>query len=168
MDPDRAYAFQENIAYAMVCFLVLAVLFHALAGRPRLLRAYDSDLHEKLKQPNFRARWRRIIDIMLLVSALVVMTSYFLRAAPGGRFFHHWDVFHTAIGAKYHDELGYFDLYNCSLAIDRSDRGYFRSVKELRDLRTRKFVPVEGHVDYDDCAARFSPQRLEEFKADLS
>lgn len=165
--PDGAYAFPRVIAYAMMCLFVGVMMFQAAVRRPRLLRLYDPELSSELDRPTFRAFWRRVVTGVLVILAVVTSASYFLRGAPSGRFFHLWDGFHTAVGAKYHDELGYFDLYDCSIAVDRQDKGYFKTVEEVRDLRTRKFVPVEEQVNYEACAIKFSPARLEEFRADL-
>src|SRR5690606_7448683 len=60
-----------------------------------------------------------------------------------------------------------FDLYKCSYAIDREGPHHFRTVEDIRDLRTRKFVPRDVHIAGNDCKERFTPERLEEFKHDL-
>ncbi len=64
-----------------------------------------------------------------------------------------WGIYHYYMGAKYFSELGYFDLYECSVAYPTA----------RRDLRTYDF-----RFDNPDCQATFSPQRQLEFQVDLS
>ena len=53
---------------------------------------------------------------VLAVSAFA--TNYNLFLWPRAHGMHAHDVFHYYVGAKYFPELGYFDLYRCSLAVE--------------------------------------------------
>jgi len=66
-----------------------------------------------------------------------------------------WGLYHYHTGSKYFRELGYFDLYECTLvALDEH--------APRRDLHTYEF-----RFDAPDCQAEFTPRRWEAFRADL-
>lgn len=64
-----------------------------------------------------------------------------------------WGDYHYFIGAKYFSELGYYDLYECSV----------NQPTPRRDLTTYNF-----RFDAPHCTAQFTPQRYLTFKIDLA
>ena len=46
------------------------------------------------------------------------------------------DFYHYYVGPKYHRELGYFDLYECSVVADRETTRRIGDDWTIRDLRT--------------------------------
>lgn len=107
------------------------------------------------------------LTIALVVAALASSINYFYAERNNGIWMHRWDTFHTVMGAKYFDELGYFDLYTCAYAIDQQGPRHFKGVEKIRDQRTRKIVPARQLLDGNDCVHRFTPERLEQFRHDL-
>lgn len=114
------------------------------------------------------AVWRRAAFAVLLVCALGAAWANFYMARANGVWIHRWDLFHTAIGAKYFEELGYDHLYDCAYVLGRDDPGLrFDRVRKIRDLRTLEFVRTKAVLKHNDCAERFSPARAREFVSDL-
>jgi hypothetical protein len=77
------------------------------------------------------------------------------------------DFFHYYVGAKYHAELGYFDMYECSAIADRETRRRLRPNAKIRDLRTYKLKRASTVVAESSCKDRFSEERWEEFRSDI-
>lgn len=67
-----------------------------------------------------------------------------------------WGLFHYQIGAKYFQEVGYFDLYNCSTLA----RGM--TAMPRRDLYTYEFT-----TEFPMCD-NFTPERWQQFTQDLT
>lgn len=63
-----------------------------------------------------------------------------------------WGTYHYYMGAKYFSELGYFELYECSITLP----------DQRRDLETYNF-----RFGYPDCDAKFELKRQVEFHNDL-
>ncbi|PRQ08819.1 hypothetical protein [Enhygromyxa salina] len=167
-DPHQTYATQLDIASLMVVVLLAALVWRSLRNRPKLLEDVAPALTKQLDDPKFVSWANRVISGGLVVIALCASINYFYGTRNNGVYVHRWDAFHTVIGVKYHKELGYFDLYKCAYAVDRAGPHHFRAVKQIRDLRTRKFVDREEHIAGNDCESRFTPERLEEFRHDLA
>jgi hypothetical protein len=167
-DNKQTYDNQLDIALLMVIVLLAALVWRSVRNRPKLLEGVAPGLSKQLDDPKFRSWANRAISGVLVVIALCASINYFYGTRNNGVYVHRWDAFHTVIGVKYHSELGYFDLYKCAYAIDRAGPHHFRAVKTIRDLRTRKFVDRDAHIAGNDCAERFTPERLEEFKHDLA
>ncbi len=103
--------------------------------------------------------------------ALASFASYynFFRAGhPGG--FKGADVFHYYMGSKYFGELGYFELYHCTLAAlvedGQQDPNAFPEVRDQRTLRLEP--PAATASGVRDCPERFSPDRWRSFERDLA
>lgn len=140
-----------------------------LGQQPKtVLQMLSPELDKTLARPDVQTWGGRVVTAFLLCFALLASVNYFYGTRNDGTYLHRWDAFHTVIGAKYHRELGYFDLYKCAYAIDKEGPRHFRAVKDIRDLRTRKFEPADQHIADNDCKQRFTPERLEEFKHDLN
>lgn len=82
--------------------------------------------------------------------------------------FHYWDYYHYYIGAKYIDEIGYSNLYRCSL-LAQHEAGQLTVTSDMlmRELRDNSYVPVEGIIQQPElCKASFTEARWREFSAD--
>jgi hypothetical protein len=62
-----------------------------------------------------------------------------------------WSAWHYFTGAKYFTELGYFELYECKIVVPTTRRN-------LHDYSFRRDAP--------NCTAKFTPDRLREFRND--
>ncbi len=155
-DQSKVLDVRLNIALCMLGLFLAVLAWRSLRGddKPQLDEA-------SAKRANLA------VTVALVITALASSINYFYAERNNGVWLHRWDAFHTVIGAKYFDELGYFDLYKCAYAVDRANKHYFRSVQTIRDLRTRDMVDRDEHIAGNDCAERFSPERLEEFRHDL-
>jgi hypothetical protein len=167
-DPRQTYDTQFDIALVMVIVLLAALAWRTLRNHPKLFEAIAPELNKKLEDRQVLSWANKVISGALVVIALCASINYFYGTRNNGVYVHRWDAFHTVIGVKYHAELGYFDLYKCAYAIDRAGPHHFRAVKKIRDLRTRKFVDRDEHIEGNDCEQRFTPERLEAFKHDLA
>lgn len=176
-DPKQTYENQLDIAVLMVSLFLLALLWRGIRhrrlalepGGPRktALQVLLPDLDKNLAKPVFSLWANRLINAALVVVAVLASVNYFYGTRNNGIYVHRWDAFHTVIGVKYFEELGYDDLYKCSYAIDREGPHHFRAVKDIRDLRTNNFVDRDEHIAGNDCKERFTPERLEQFRHDL-
>jgi hypothetical protein len=178
-DPEATYANQLDIALWMTGLFVLALIWRGIRrrefaiepGGPRktLLQMIAPELETSLAKAEFQTWANRLVTGALLVVALLASVNYFYGERNNGVYLHRWDAFHTVIGVKYFEELGYTDLYKCSYAIDREGPHHFRAVKEIRDLADiHKFVDRDEHIKGNDCKERFTPERLEQFRHDLN
>lgn len=111
-------------------------------------------------------RWPAWMLFGLVAASLLALPVYFY-STRWVSWPHHWDLFHTIMGAKYHREVGYFRLYACAVERDAQGPRVFRSVKRVRDLRTLRRVPRERVLEEARCAGRFTPERGEGFDRDL-
>lgn len=176
-DPAQTYANQLDIALAMLGLFLLALLWRGLrrrefsiapgGQRKTLMQVIAPELDKSLAKPEFLMWANRLITGVLVVVALLASVNYFYGTRNNGVYVHRWDAFHTVIGVKYFEELGYDDLYKCSYAIDRDGPHHFRAVKDIRDLRTNNFVDRDEHIAGNDCKERFTAERLEQFRHDL-
>ena len=154
-------------AVGMMVLLIAVLVYRSLRERPALLDAVAPGLPKTLDDPRTVTWANRIVTGALVIVAVFASANYFYGTRNNGTFVHRWDAFHTVLGVKYHPELGYFDLYKCAWALDHEGPRHFRSATKIRDLRTRKHIPSMEHIAGNDCKERFTPERLEEFKADL-
>ncbi len=79
-----------------------------------------------------------------------------------------WNVFHYYMGAKYFNELGYEDLYNCIYVAEADLGNRFRKHTTVRDLTTlnmisRETAVIRGQTCVDE---RFTKERWAEFRRD--
>ena len=81
---------------------------------------------------------------------------------------HLHDSYHYLLGAKYFDELGYFDLYSCTFVADQESLRKFSPEISIRSLKTYRYVPAKLSAASVDCHALFTPERWEEFKSDVA
>lgn len=81
---------------------------------------------------------------------------------------HKHEFFHYYLGSKYHHELSYTNLYECSTVADWEDQTPPEN-KTLRDLRTNLVHTVDpASFDREQCKGRFTSERWLAFKRDLS
>jgi hypothetical protein len=114
------------------------------------------------------AGWRRTGYAILIACSLSAAWANFFQSRNTGTWVHYWDIFHTAIGAKYFDELGYDHLYDCAYVLGhRHERLDFRRVTKMRDLGTLQLRKVAKLVRDSDCEARFTPARKQAFLNDV-
>jgi hypothetical protein len=86
---------------------------------------------------------------------------------------HYWDMFHYYVGSKYFPELGYTRLYACvAKAESESDDPSIRSEAQKRYITNlnsiNSVVPANLYFDDAYCKARFSNERWNAFKSDVS
>ena len=110
-------------------------------------------------------RWRRPVVGVAFIALLLVT----LFASPHGLARHEvaaWTWFHYYLGSKYFAELGYFDIYEQTLAAERERQGPLAEPELIRDLHTYEKVgpDVFSSVARNDL---WTDARWEEFQADF-
>ena len=104
---------------------------------------------------------------LVAVSAFPAYYNFFQAHHPGG--FKGADVYHYYMGSRYFEELGYFDLYPCTLAAleqdGLQDPATFPPVRDQRSLRLQS--PEQTRREMQACPERFSPVRWESFRRDV-
>lgn len=163
---EHHYQNQIDIALGMLGVMLVFLAWRVLRNS-KVIGTVVPELEKQLADERARTWAERLITAALVFVALLSSVNYFYGTRNNGVYVHRWDAFHTVIGVKYHPELGYFDLYKCSYAIDREGPHHFRAVDKIRDLETREFVDRDKHIAGNDCKDRFTPERLEQFKHDL-
>jgi hypothetical protein len=99
--------------------------------------------------------------VLILTSAFAHMYGRKLRR---GNFVQSWDAYHYALGPKYFPELGYFEQYDCTAhAMTTRQLSDRRTIRELRTYGNKKVADAR----LEDCKSRFTPERWEEFEADI-
>jgi len=137
----------------------------------------------------FSERWKRFVGVTLGLAAIASYFGGFDFGYP--RFYHRWDQYHYYMGAKYFRELGYDGLYRCTLiAQDEIGTVAYDSSEHIGEGRTRidmtrearspdkkirnlggdnLLVPAAEFLEHPErCKDRFTPQRWEAYKADVT
>jgi hypothetical protein len=119
---------------------------------------------------NGKKRLRKIQLALLFLVALASFASYyqfFTVVRHGG--FRTPDNFHYYVGSKYFDSLGYYGLYDCSLAaLTAQGARTIRPDQPVRDLRTmRTGTAAEALIRGRECEQRFTPERWRSFGKDV-
>lgn len=121
-------------------------------------------------------RWRRGLLVVLAVAALAAYYNFFLYRHFGTT--KDGDAFTYYVGSKYFSELGYFDLYDCTVAalvdLELRDRPQGASVPlvldlpEVRDLRTLE-IQTSGELlgASGRCRSSFENDRWAGFVSDV-
>ena len=122
-----------------------------------------------LSRPSKTARARLFL---LAVTAAAAFASYYqFFQFSHVRGFATTDNFHYYVGSKYFEELGYFDLYSCSLTV-LAERGLQLPNSRhdrARNLLTMELQPYEAiKKDGQDCPKRFGDARWEAFGDDVA
>lgn len=130
---------------------------------------------------------KRFVGLMLAAVAILCYFNGFKYTYPP--YWHHSDLFHYYMGAKYFPELRYDGLYTCT-AVAQDQLGTVawkhegtgqrfrldmsgevrRPEKRIRNLGgDNLLVPVADALDHpESCTSRFSPGRWDAFKADVT
>ena len=115
-------------------------------------------------------RWQGVRTSLLCVLAVASFAGYYnFFGAPHIGGFKGADVFHYYMGSKYFSELGYFELYPCTLAAlvedGKHDPSEIPAVRDQRSLRLQS--PEATRAGMRACRERFEPERWSLFKRDL-
>jgi len=169
--------------YAADYALAVDIMKGAIAAVSALCLLYEAR-RARQHQP-IAERWKRRAAIGLSVAAL---TAYFNGLRIDYPFYHRWEHYHYYLGAKYFPEMGYDNLYKCTV-IAQDEIGSVTYTDERTGQRTtldmsaevrrpgRKIrnigvdnllMDVGGVLDHpESCKASFSPERWMAFKADV-
>lgn len=109
-----------------------------------------------------------IIRYFLISISVIAAINYFYSSRAEPSYIHRWDMFHTIMGVKYFEELGYKNLYECAVAFDSESHNYYEEVEKIRDLSTLRFVSVEEVIKDHNFNGIFTPERRKEFIDDLA
>lgn len=105
---------------------------------------------------------RRLLLAALAVAAFAANYNLFVWTG-----LHRHELYHYYLGSKYFPELGYFDLYTCSIQAV-GDGTAPVGLAEMTDLRTKRRRPTaEVLAAAPDCAAVFGASRWEAFRGDV-
>ncbi len=156
---DQTKIVQFWFALASVALLLGLFTWRSLGPRLR-------ELSPKLP-PNCLVWGRRALRGALVIAALCSSLQYFYGQRNDGQWLHRWDVYHQVFGAKYFAELGYFRTYECTYELDRAHAKHFAKVEQMRDIRSLRVAKVAEVIGEPDCAELFTPERREQFVADI-
>jgi len=120
-----------------------------------------------LRKPQPSRRYAKAVAIALTSLVVISAMGYFYGSRGITRPYYprFWDLFHTFLGAKYHDQVGYFGLYEC---VVEADQEYLvSSADRIRDLRDYRRVSVASYRAKGRCRDRFTAERWAQFKDDL-
>ncbi|MBX5484683.1 MAG: hypothetical protein IRZ16_22905 [Myxococcaceae bacterium] len=110
-------------------------------------------------------RWA--VGVLLFLGGLGVAASQNWFRGQGRYPVHPTDFFHYYVGARYFEQVGYQDLYTCSVAALRS-RGFKDDDWGIRDLRRNVVVPIrELEPAIRACPERFAPDEWQHFVDDI-
>ncbi|MCH7701207.1 MAG: sulfatase-like hydrolase/transferase [Planctomycetes bacterium] len=112
---------------------------------------------------------RRTADILLILLSAASIFAYvdFGRLRMGPRDNPH-DFFHYYVGAKYSPELGYTNLYRCTLVADMEANEAFKRPTSIRNLEDYHYESVSRVLsNAGQYKALFEPARWDEFCVDV-
>jgi lysophospholipase L1-like esterase len=113
-------------------------------------------------RPRRSSWWRKAAFGILAVVAFSMNYNFFLARKPHG--LHRQDVYHYYLSSKYFPELGYFRLYECSIAALGDDRG----AELARDLRSNRMTRIDSwSLPGTHCDGAFSAERWARFESDV-
>jgi hypothetical protein len=115
---------------------------------------------------------KRLRDRALAVLGVIAGLCYInFGSFHFGNFTHDWEWTHYYVGSKYFKQLSYDRLYECIAIADSEESSHLRrrvEMRKLTNLRTNALEsskPLLAHPEA--CKQNFTPQRWEEFKADV-
>ncbi len=159
---DFVYVKRLNLLIASAAALAFAYLHLTARSAGTLPARVDADDDRPRKE-----RSVRLIMAVLAVLAALGWLNFF--SFHGERtWIHLHDVAHYYLGARYHAELGYTDLYTAMLRAEAETHdNHFRSL-EARDLESYDQVDIRSLLRRSDAVkGRFSPERWASFKEDV-
>jgi hypothetical protein len=147
-----------QIDFRLTAFIAL------LCGFAVLLLSYGW----RLRRSGREHRHQRLRQVALGATALLAFLAafgFFLWELPTG--IKVFDAYHYYLNSKYFPELGYFDLYTCTVAVLAEEPGSARAfrIRDLRNPRERTVVHTDSMGER--CNRSFSPERWERFRADV-
>ena len=114
-----------------------------------------------------RSGWSRRAQIALLIVTLLAGLNYFYARMGlfANEYVHRHDTFHYLLGPRYFAELGYTDLYACTLA--ELSSAQYPDHYPVRDLRTYWVQTAARIRVLQPCEDNFAPDRRDRWRADL-
>jgi hypothetical protein len=124
-------------------------------------------------------RWKKFVGIVLALAAIASYYHFF--KFPWPKYYHRHDQYHYYLGAKYFPEIGYDDIYKCTV-IAQDELGVIvdewghsvDATKENRERTIRNLgadnllVPAAGVLEHPEvCTSHFTPERWSAFKEDI-
>jgi hypothetical protein len=181
------YALQEHVPNHARCVEITKAAIAVVAA---VFVFYES--HRKGQGRPISERWKRLVGVTLGIAAISAYFNGYNFGYP--KYYHRWDQYHYYMGAKYFPELGYKNLYKCAVAaqfelgkvVHKLDRPFNSANhptqvvdmteemkdpdKKIRDLPGENLLlPVTDILDHpEQCRDRFTPERWEEYKADVA
>ncbi len=104
---------------------------------------------------------------LLLLAAFHAESYRDTRELLQGKFIQAWNVYHYYFGSKYFDEMDRKLQYAYTLKADEETTHFLDQVTMVNDLYEYKVRPRAESMKYIEGRNDFSPERWEEFKADL-
>ena len=112
--------------------------------------------------PERRASARRVLLGLVALAAFAANYNLFIWTG-----LHRHELYHYYLGSKYFPELGYFDLYTCSIQAV-GDGSAPPGLVEMTDLRSKQRRPTaEVLAAAPDCASVFGTTRWNAFRTDV-
>ena len=110
------------------------------------------------------------LTLAVVVASLIVVLSVLVPGRLATRGLHSWNLFHYVLGAKYFDELGYFDLYKGLILADAESDQVFPRHGITRDLHTYQALSIAqalADARTEGIRQRFTDERWRELEGDL-
>ncbi|MGK3972765.1 hypothetical protein WMF38_13740 [Sorangium sp. So ce118] len=164
--------------------LAIDITKGAIAVSAVLCLLYEA--HRARQRRPIAARWKKRVAAGLSIMAIVAYFDGFRFAYPS--FFHRWEYYHYYLGAKYFPEMGYDNLYKCTV-IAQDEIGVVTYTDDVTgQLVTLDMSAEVRHPDRkirnigvdnllihasgvlaspEECKAHFSSTRWSAFKADV-
>ncbi|MFH1729420.1 MAG: hypothetical protein ABIA04_13505 [Pseudomonadota bacterium] len=150
INPDTAYKIQ--MIAVILCTLVL----------------FTKIFFSKIKTTNYKfALIKKVLNSLIVIFVLFMSINYFYISRASEHYIHRWDMYHTVIGSKYFNELGYTKLYECTLFYNEKTLHFFTPPARARNLLTLNYETTKKLLKKSNCNSIFSQERQKEFINDL-
>ena len=113
------------------------------------------------------SQWNTKLPSFIII--LLAIVSYGLYASSLK--VNDWDSFHYYVGAKYFNELNYFNLYECATIVDSQDPNWIvgLSNRTITNLENNKHLKASSFLhNPQHCISKFSPSRWQAFSQDIA
>lgn len=162
-DNDRA----AGVSKAAIALVAAGCLFY--------------EQHREATRRPVSDRWKRFVGITLGLASIVAYYHGFKFNYP--QYYHRHDQYHYYLGAKYFPELGYDDLYKCTVIaqdelgslvdvtgrlidVTKENRRIDRKIRNLGGDNLLK--PAAEFLEHpEECKSHFTPDRWDAFKGDI-